>query len=146
MAYTLADTAIRAQLHTDIQVAWADTVKIHDDRPRTAPHSGDLPRAFVVLNDQTPAFSGTASMTEIAIPHRYTLTREAKWPTSGTIEAAKVADVQAILNVITASGVYLRLYRWQVTGIRYEEAVTEESQEPIYRVSVDFEVEVLTAA
>lgn len=146
----IGDQVIRAQLHTDIQVFWADTKDILDDPPFEPTAVEDLPRAFIQLSDQLrpQRNTGTAGMGEVSIPHVYTLTRQALWPTGDTtIEAEKVTQANAALAVLTAGTRYAGGVR-NVTGINIQgfDVSFDEQTEGIYELSIMFSVEVVTGA
>lgn len=146
MALSIDDSAILAQLHTDIKAAW-NTLTIRDDPPFVPMSKGDMPRAFCILQDISPTRGGgTAGSAQVSMLFTYQITGQFVWPTTGTLEAAKKASAQALISLLTANLVYASQYRRDVTGIRWDyqnDRAGNETQEPYYEVAIDFAVEIV---
>src|SRR5690349_17918290 len=148
MTMTLADSTLRAGLHPMMSSAWSPK-KIYDDAPYVKPSPDELPRAFCHVQDMTPNYAHQqAGFGQAVVPHFYALTLQRAWPTSGTIDQAKVADVQAILDLLTADTVFLRNgtsgYRREVVGILFNGKAEADLLESYYQVTVVFQAEVIT--
>lgn len=144
MPLQIADSAIRAQLAADVNAAW-NPAQIHYSPPVTLPNASSLPEAFIELQE-LPAFQrggGTAGVGRVLLRHTYLITLRAAFPASGTIEGEKVTQAQALLDRLTANATYLNEWRQAVGAIRFQ---TEqlESQEWVYSLSIEFNVDVLT--
>lgn len=144
MPLTLGDTAIRTALHASLNAAWSCT-EVYDDPPKLPKSAANLPLGFVQLGDMAPVRNGQgAGVNDVELLHTYTLTGQFAWPSSGTIEAAKVAKVQALLSLLTAAKRYA-LWSRDVTAIRFDTGKAE-SNEPYFEVEIDFAVRVITDA
>lgn len=149
MSITLDDDAIRAQLHSDLNAAWPGLKSVNDDPPFLPASSADLPQAFVQIGKFAFTYGGgTAGMSQVSTPHVYTITGVFTWPTTGTIEAAKLAKGQALLTQLTQSAIYAG-WRYKLVSLDFNETVTSPSepgnQEPIYQVILVISVEVLSS-
>ena len=143
MAITLDDSTIRAALEADILSAWS-VVTIYDDPPQTEPKAADLPRAFVMLQARQPVRSaGTASLTQWSIPHTYQITGEFAWPSSGTINAAREARLNALLALLTETNFYAG-YRYTIDEIPADPGEPTDAEQT-YRAVLTMTVEVISS-
>lgn len=145
MPLTLNDSTIRQQLQADIQAAWS-VRRVYDDPPQTPASLSRLPMAYLLLGDLEPQRSARgASAKEVTVPHLYTMTGQFAWPASGTIEAAKLARAQALLDRLTAAERYAGWHR-DVTAIRFYLEGLSANQERYFEIEIEFAVEVITNA
>src|SRR5258708_7711056 len=109
-----------------MQLAWADLLKIYDDKPQIAPDYTALPRAFVELQDipLERAPLGTAAFGQVYGLLTYVITRQASWPASGTIEQEKINQAQALVTLLTAANVYAGQFRRDVGSIQFRDGQT----------------------
>ena len=147
MAFQLGDTILRPLLHADIETAWGEEVEINDSPALLPGTSADLPRVFVELGDVTPEWSkGTAGLSESSVPHIYTITAQFAWPASGTLEAFKVSQINALAAALTANGSFYGNYQ-RVAGypiVRFPEPSATDANEPYFSVEIDFGIEFVT--
>ncbi len=139
---TLNDSTFRPQLHANLLAVFPDLAgRINDDVQRAMPGKGDLPRAFVTLGDPKPDYRGEqASFSEVQISYPYTLLVEFAWPASGTIEAARLTALQALLAQLTASPRYCdRVFR--IIDIRLVSTDNKEPNEPTFGFAVEITIE-----
>lgn len=119
MPITLDDPALRAFLHTDIDTAWSTAGNIFDDPVQVPETNADLPRAYVQLQgDILSTKAGSlAGLSQWSNRQPYKIVGQFAWPAAGTttIEAAKVANAQAFLNLLTATFRYHGFVYWDVT-------------------------------
>ena len=146
MAITLDDATIRAQLHTDVKTAWS-TLQIYDDASYGRAAKVLLPRAYVRLQDVKPVRGGgTAGIGETSLMHTYEIVGQFAWPTTTPIEVAKVLKSQSLINLLTANIRYSSaLYLRDVTNVSFSE-MFDQVQEPYYEITIEFAVEVTSAA
>ena len=129
------DAAIRAQLHTDVAVAWPGLTKILDDAeitdlPKTL---SDLPYAVINMGeiDQTPA-----GLRWVAQQYPFQIIGVFARPQSGTLRAAQTTKANALLAILTAIPSYTNICRTYDIGVSYEPIF--DPQETVYNVGVSF--------
>ena len=146
MAQDTDDSLIRVQLRNDIKVAW-NPKKIYDNPALAAANLSDLPRAYIFLDELSPVTAqGTASLSEVSIPHNYTLAIEDKYPSVGNLQALKVTKVGALVDRLVSKPRYMDLYVRSIDAIRmFDNVAPEDVNEYVYRFEIDFSLEVISA-
>jgi hypothetical protein len=140
------EAAIRAFIRADVRTAWLGgdaTKKIYDDPPEVpAEGSAALPRAFVLLAE-TSGFgeSESGGVNAPAARYTYEITLQKAKPATNTLHAARVADVDALLALLTANPTYHGYY-WPVEGLSIEFRDRDtEAASGFYSITVVFTVE-----
>lgn len=142
----IADKTLRAQLHSDIQTAWTGSnlpQKIYDGRPRLQKAKADLPYAVITLTQFQQPKAGLLRVTQT---YTYEIALVQLWsnlPASTSIEDYKVDLANALIAVLTLNRVYAGIGRErQIMGADFGEGQTPEDNEPVFEVSVTFQVTV----
>lgn len=142
----LADATLRPLLRDDTKTAWTIT-RIEYDPPEIPGDASLLPRAFIQLNNvPTARHKGGAGFGESQAIHTYRITGQFAWPTTGTLEEAKVTKSNLLLAVLTTvSTVYRSNWRYLDPTIEFETGQTDNG-EAFYTVTVEFPIEVIVTA
>lgn len=146
MPVTLDDTTVRNQIHADVYASWTP-LKIYDDASYGKASKMLLPRSYVRLQDIEPVRAGgTAGLGEVSMMHTYEIVGQFPWPSQTPIEVAKVLMAQALITKLTTTLVYSSgQYRRDVKKLVFTE-MFDQPQEPYFEITIEFAVEVVSAA
>lgn len=143
MAMSVSTSAVRTQLAADFVTAWG-ALAIYFDTPKTPLMDDDFTgisnsttaaRVVCVVSDPEPQF---AAFSKRNIAYRITITGQFQYPTTGTLQAAKETNADALLALLTASTRYASGGR-EIIAIRYNEVAETEQMRGYFEVEIEFE-------
>lgn len=143
--FQILDTTIRSSIKTAIKTALPKVSRILDDDPYIPNTGAQLPIAFIALAGIDPSYDvDGVAVGQIGLWHRYEITYLAKKPTTGTLQAAKVTAANALLTQFFSGTLFASTYLREPGSISFETSLTAESAEPIYSVTVGFNILIIS--